>query len=438
MNDLIQYARQHVDEAEMYWHRTQDTTVRYENQRLQEIRQNRLSAVAVRVIAHGRFGQSFGETPGHTAIVDEAKAASQFGDAAGHRFAEPSAYPTLPETDRSPVEAKSDDLVALCEDVKHEIRSHRPDLTLVIHARASKEHLVIETTEGAQAESETAGLHLAFGAPIQGAGTSVYKSLSATHAFQAPDDLIEEFLTWYGWTERASTPDTGRLPVIFAPEAAFLYVLPLCFGLNGDAVAKETSPVFNRIDEPILSDKLTIFDAPHLPGSPFSRVFDDEAVPCRHRPLVEEGILRGFLLDLQSASRLRRPPTGNGFKRKLFGSGPEVTASPWPCHMQVQAGTEPVEQMIARQSEALLVTGGLGFHSGNYGQGQFAVQAMGFHIRDGHVVGRLEGTMISGNIYADLLDIEALSRETRDVSMGMGPAAEAPYVLVESLAVAGR
>ena len=438
MNDLIQYARRHVDEAEMYWRRTHDTTVRYENRRLQEIRQNRLSAVAVRVIDGGRFGQSFGETPDHTAIVDEAKAASQFGDTASHRFAEPAAYPTSPETDQSSGQTTSEDLVELCEDVKRRVQSHRPDLALTIHARTSRERLVIETTEGAAAESETTGLHLAFGAPIQGAGTSVYKSLSAAGALPAPDDLIEEFLTWYGWTEHASTPDTGRLPVIFAPEAAFLYVIPLCFGLNGDAVVKETSPVFNRIDEPILSEKLTILDAPHLPGSPFSRAFDDEAVPCRHRPLVEEGILRGFLLDLQSASRLRRPSTGNGFKRKLFGSGPEVTASPWPCHVQVQPGTEPIEQMIAGQREALLVTGGLGFHSGNYGQGQFTVQAIGFHIRDGQVMGRLEGTMISGNIYADLLDIEALSAETRDIPTGMGPAVEAPYVLVESLAVAGR
>jgi len=438
MNDLIQYARQRVDEAEMYWRRTQDTTVLYQNRRLQQISQNRLSAVAVRVIDHGRIGQSFGESPARTAVVDEARTASGFGDPASHGFAGAQTYEAIPETDHAIPTMASEDLVALCEDVKREAVSCRPDLALTIHARAATEYLVIETTEGAQAESQTAGLHLSFGAPIQGAGTFVHKSKAAAQAFQAPIDLIHEFLTWYEWTQNASTPQTGRLPVIFAPEAAFLYVVPLCFGLNGAAVAKETSPIFNRIDEPVLSEKLTFFDAPHLPGSPFSRAFDDEAVPCLHRPLVEEGILRDFLLDLQSASRLRRRPTGNGFKRKLFGSGTEVVASPWPCHIQVRPGTEPIERMIAGLDEALLVTGGLGFHSGNYSQGQFAVQAIGFHIRGGQVRGRLESTMISGNIYADLLEVEALSRETRDVPMPMGPAVEAPYMLVESLAVAGQ
>lgn len=438
MNDLIRYARRQVDEAEVYWRRTQDTTVLYEDRRLQQISRNHLSSVAVRVICRGRFGQSFGETPDRTAIVDEAKTASQYGDPASHRFAEPQVYESLPEADRRLMAATSEDLVSLCENIKREIASCRSDLPLRVRARTSTEKLLIETTEGAQAESETAGLHLAFGAPIEGAGTSVYKSQSAVRPFAAPLGLIREFLTWYEWTEHASTPSTGRLPVILAPEAAFLYVLPLCFGLNGAAVAQETSPIFNRINEPILSERLTILDAPYLRESPFSRTFDDEAVSCRQRPLVEEGMLRGFLLDLESASRLRRPSTGNGFKRQLFGGGTEVAASPWPCHIQVQPGAEPIEQMIARQDEALLVTGGLGFHSGNYSQGQFAVQALGFHIRHGRVVGRLEGTMISGNIYADLLDIEALSCETRDITAGMGPAIESPYVLVESLAVAGR
>ncbi|MBN1859325.1 TldD/PmbA family protein [Candidatus Bipolaricaulota bacterium] len=438
MNELIRYARQHVDEAEMYWRRAHETTVLYQNRCLQQINLNRLSSVAVRVIDGGRFGQSFGETPERTAIVDEAKTVSMFGDPARHAFSHAHAYNDLPDADRAVSAMTGADLVALCEDTKRAILSHRPDLTLLIRAGTSSERLVIETTDGVHAESETAGLHLAFGAPLQGAGTFIHKSHASSSPFEAPTDLIEEFLTWYGWTEQASTPDTGRLPVIFAPEAAFLYIIPLCFGINGNAVAKETSPIFNRIDESILSEKLTIFDAPDLPASPFSRAFDDEGTACRRRPLVENGILRDFLLDLQSASMLRRRSTGNGFKRQLFGSGTEVAPEPWPCHVQIQPGTEPIDKMITDLDEALLVTGGLGFHSGNYSQGQFAVQAIGFHIRNGRVSGRLESTMISGNIYADLLDIEALSRETRDIPTGMGPAIEAPYVLVESLAVAGR
>ena len=80
----------------------------------------------------------------------------------------------------------------------------------------------------------------------------------------------------------------------------------------------------------------------------------------------------------------------------------------------------------------------MGFHSGNYPQGQFAVQAVGYHIVDGHVAGRLDKTMISGNIYEDLRRVDAVSRERRRSIVGLMSAGMEPYLLVDSLQVAGK
>ena len=77
----------------------------------------------------------------------------------------------------------------------------------------------------------------------------------------------------------------------------------------------------------------------------------------------------------------------------------------------------------------------MGFHSGNYPQGQFAVQGIGFHIRNGKIQGRLERTMVAGNIYQDFLDAQP-SRERREVE-GLGGAMLAPYLLVDALDIAG-
>ena len=77
----------------------------------------------------------------------------------------------------------------------------------------------------------------------------------------------------------------------------------------------------------------------------------------------------------------------------------------------------------------------MGFHSGNYPQGQFAVQGIGFHIKGGRIVGRLERTMVSGNIYQDFLDAEP-SLERREVD-GLGGPILAPYLFVDALDIAG-
>jgi predicted Zn-dependent protease len=94
--------------------------------------------------------------------------------------------------------------------------------------------------------------------------------------------------------------------------------------------------------------------------------------------------------------------------------------------------------MMSDLDKGFLVTGGLGFHSGNDPQGAFFVQAIGFHIRSGRVVGRLDRTMVSGNVYKDLLDVAALSRDVRSTEAMLLGNVRAPYVLVESLQVAGQ
>jgi PmbA protein len=250
--------------------------------------------------------------------------------------------------------------------------------------------------------------------------------------------LIEEFDEWYGWTAEASTPLTGRMPVVFAPEAAFLYLLPLWAGLAGGAIVKGTSPLVGRLGERILSERLTILDDPLRPEDPSSRPFDDEGVPCQRRALVDHGVLSGYLLDLATAQALGTLSTGNAVKRELFGRGTETPANPWPIQFVVEPGAPSIREMIAGLDEGLLITGGLGFHSGNYPQGQFAVQAMGFHIRKGRVIGRLDKTMISADIYADFSNVRSISSEQRPGYTGLLGGGIAPYVLVDSIQVSGR
>ncbi|MBE0636541.1 hypothetical protein IH601_11140, partial [Candidatus Bipolaricaulota bacterium] len=121
----------------------------------------------------------------------------------------------------------------------------------------------------------------------------------------------------------------------------------------------------------------------------------------------------------------------------MFGSGNETAINPWFCCPTIDAGDISWKELVKGMKEGLLITNGMGFHSGNYAQGQFAVQAVGFHIKNGAVVGRLDKTMISGNVYEDCQNIGAISRETGPCS-GFLPIGESPYLLIDSLQVAGN
>lgn len=436
MHRLITKAKQTVDQAELYWKRERNLSVRYENYNLAQIVENDLSSVALRVIDHGKSGATFGVSPDQENLLEQAKQAAQYGDKASSSFASNAAYPEVANHDPATTALTSDDLVALCEDVKAKVRKVRPDVALFLAAEASTTQLVVETTEGAVGDNTATEASVVFGAPIKGAGMGVYKAAESISPQTTPEDLIADFDEWYGWTEKTSTPSTGKLPVLFAPEASFLYLLPLACGLAGGAIVKKTSPLVDRVGAQTLSDKLTILDDPLRDGDSASRPFDDEGTPCQRRILIDRGVLTGYLLDQSTGQALGVPSTGNAVKRELFGGGTETSPSPWPINFVVEQGEVSYRDLIADLDEGLLITHGLGFHSGNYPQGQFSVQAVGYHIVNGKVVGRLIKTMISANIYEDFKNVRALSSEHRAGMMGL-LGGITPYILVDAIQVAG-
>jgi PmbA protein len=437
MHSLIETAKGCVDQAELYWSQRHTITVLYQNYRIQQVEENDLSSVALRVIDDAKLGSSYAVFPNSKGLLDGARTSARFGDPAAFSFAPQATYSTVRTYDDKTAALTSRDLIDVCESVRVRIERQLPDIPLVIRSQAQSESLVVESSEGAEGEIRSTGFGIAFGAPFRGVGISAYKGDRSISPFEVDDALIDEFVEWYRWGDSTSTPSTGRMPVILAPEAAFLILLPLLMGASGDLVSKRTSPLVGKLDEPILSEKLTILDDPLRDGDPNARPFDDEGTPCETRTVVENGVLKDYLVDLRSGATLGRPSNGHGFKRALFGGGSEMQPSPWFANAVIQSGNEGWRDLVSGLEEGLLITGGMGFHSGNYPQGQFAVQAVGYHIVDGQVIGRLDKTMISGNIYEDLRHVAAVSREQRRGVVGLLSAGLAPYVLVDSLQVAG-
>lgn len=437
MSALIEQARRGADQAELYWLRQRGVSVRYENYQLQHVSQEDVSSVAVRAVVAGRLGTTYGVSPDQPQLLQQARNAAMYGGPVAFSFAPAAEYPLVRTVSAQAFDTAPESLLATCASIAERVKQIRPEIALFVAGRSEETMLSVETTQGASARNRTTSHWIGFGAPIHGAGAGVYKSVASIDPVDVSDELIAEFDTWYGWTGASSTPATGKLPVLFAPEASFLYLLPLWAGLSGEALERGTTPVADRVGDRIMSEALTILDDPLRDGDPGARPFDDEGVPCRRRALVDHGVLNGWLFDLRTAAAHGVPSTGNGIKRELFGGGTETSPNPWPVNLWVESGDVPYRDIIRDLDEGILLTGGMGFHSGNYPQGQFAVQALGFHIRKGRVIGRLDRTMVSGNIYRDFHNVRAVSRERSNTSMTMLRGGNAPYVLVDALQIAG-
>jgi len=84
--------------------------------------------------------------------------------------------------------------------------------------------------------------------------------------------------------------------------------------LTADAVQEKRSPWAGRLGEMVASEAFTLLDDGTLKGGLRSRPFDDEGVRTQRTPLIERGVLKGFLYDDYRAKREGARSTGNAWR----------------------------------------------------------------------------------------------------------------------------
>jgi PmbA protein len=189
---------------------------------------------------------------------------------------------------------------------------------------------------------------------------------------------------------------TGTLPVIFTPDGvASALVEPLMSAFNGKTVLEGASPIGKRLGEKVFSEQLCLYDDPTVAYRPASRPCDDEGVPSRRTPLIEEGVVAHFLYDLQTAARAGTQSTGNGSR------GRSGLPAPMPTAFVITPGNASLDDMIRDIKEGLVVEQLMGAGQGNVLGGDFSGNVLlGYKVENGQIVGRVKDTMVSGNIYS--------------------------------------
>jgi PmbA protein len=430
---LLNASLELFDDSEIYYKEEVNTSVRYGNGDLRSISSNRISGVMMRVKRGGRLGIASATTlDDPLSLLEQAAESARYGDEIPYSFSVAAEFPEVKPYSQETSDYPTEKMIEICEQAKADILKELPDISINITVEKEEENIQIATSGGTRAQQAETGLSFVVSAPIRGAGMSVYRFKIEIAPFEYPEEAVREFIRRYRWTENKVTPATKRMPVIWAPQAMDMFALALCTGISGEELYKKTSPLMDKYDKQILSEKLTLFDDPHSPR-PGARGFDDEGVPTEKRALVQKGVLKSFLLDLRTGAKLGARSSGNGFKRALFGGGTGAMPNPWPANLWLEPDDSSLDEMIASLDEGILLTGGMGFHSSNYSQGQIAVRAVGYMIEKGQVTGRLEGTMLSGNIYEEFKHVRAVSKEIEQGHGGFYP-----YVLVEEMQVVGK
>ena len=200
--------------------------------------------------------------------------------------------------------------------------------------------------------------------------------------------------------------ETQKVPVVFEPPVtASLLLGLLAESVSGRAISQKQSFLVGKLGNKIASDRVTIVDDGLLVNGLGTAPFDSEGVPHRKVPVVEAGVLKGYLLDTYYGRKLGMPSTGNaGGPTNLF----------WA------AGESAPERIMASVEKGLLVTGTIGFGT-DPTTGDISIGAFGLWIEDGAVAFPVAEITISGNL-ADLLSsVEMVGNDLRFHGFMNGP-----------------
>jgi PmbA protein len=239
-----------------------------------------------------------------------------------------------------------------------------------------------------------------------------------------PEKLAEQILQRLIWAKHNVSSPNRRVPVLFTGKAADMLWGTAQAALNGKRVLESASPWAEKLGTQVIDPDITLYQDPQ--AGPYSCPFDDEGTPTKPLVFVEKGILQEYYCDRSTGSKLETGTTGNGF-RPTLGSYP----TPGLFNFLIQPGEASLQELIQQMDDGLIIDQMLG--SGGGISGDFSINIeLGYRVRKGEVIGRIKDTMVAGNIYAALKQVELGSDADWNGSC------YTPSLIVEGLSTTGR
>jgi len=200
--------------------------------------------------------------------------------------------------------------------------------------------------------------------------------------------------------------ETQNVPVVFEPQVTaslLLGLLAQC--VDGEAVSLKRSFLVNRIGEKIAGDRVSVIDDGLLPGCFGTAPFDSEGVPCRKTTVIDNGVLRNYLLDTYYGRKLQMRSTGNADGTTNFY---------WA------AGSSKPEDIVKSVDKGLLLTGTIG-QGTDTTTGDISIGAFGLWIEDGEPAFPVAEITVSANLADILKGVEMVGNDLRFLDDTNGP-----------------
>ena len=210
--------------------------------------------------------------------------------------------------------------------------------------------------------------------------------------------------------------------------------------LEASAVAKGNSVFAGKLGKQIASSKITAIDDGTIPNAWGSLNIDDEGNKTQKNVLIENGILKSYMIDKLNGRRMNMEPTGSS-RRQSYKYQPTSRMT----NTYIAAGTDKPEDIIKSIDDGLYARK-LGGGSVNpvTGEFNFSVQE-GYLVKNGVIQEPVRGASLIGKGSDVLMDIDMVG-DNLELAQGVCGASSGniptnvgqPMIRVKEITVGGR
>ena len=207
-----------------------------------------------------------------------------------------------------------------------------------------------------------------------------------------------------------------KISIIFDRRISKGILNVLAGAISASSIARGTSFLKDKLDEEIFSSSINVIDKPDMAKGLGSRYFDSEGVKTEELKLIDQGVLKHYLVD-----------TYNGKKLNLKSNGRSGGTS----NLFFEKGSISYKNLLKLNKKTLYITETIG-HGNNLVTGDYSVGATGFMIEDGVFKYPVSEITIAGN-FNDMFKNVTLADD-----LEFKYSTNAPTMLIEGMVVAGK
>lgn len=195
---------------------------------------------------------------------------------------------------------------------------------------------------------------------------------------------------------------SGKMPVIIDNGFGGVIFHEACgHALEATSVSKEQSVFCHKLGQKIAADCVTAIDDGTIPNAWGSQTVDDEGNPQQKRVLIENGILKTYMIDQLNGRRMQMESTSSS-RRQSYKFEPTSRMT----NTFIAPGNDSFESMFAGIKKGLYAKKmGGGSVNPQTGEFNFAVNE-GYVIEDGKISYPVKGASLIGNGADILMNID--------------------------------